>query len=1085
MKTRTVDCGECTNQNPRMMPAAPKAFSGSFAMTVWLLAMSMLVPLAKAVPGQLLSARNPSVPLPAGGDDNSVVPSLSPDGRFVVFASAANDLVPGGNSVYALNVFLRDRTSNTTVLVSGNLSGTGGGNGNSMPGQASTNGQFVVFQSDASNLVSNDTNGVTDIFVRDLVAGTTTLVSVSTNGGPANGASTDPVMTPDGRYVAFISRASNLVPGDTNGIPDIFVRDLVAGTNCLVSVGALLPSGSVSPIMAAPVITPDGRYVAFFSLATNLAPAVPGTSKGEVYVRDRLMGTTTWASTNAAAIVSTALGLSGMPAYHPRLSDDGRYVAFKAGATTTTGAGVILQYDSTMAATAVVNTNGIAGSVDLDDSYGPEMTPDGRFIAFARQEGSLGSGYSSVHVWDAQLNLDTLVSDDGSGVPANTTSCAPVISPDGQFVAFLSNATNLVANAVTNGSHVYLRNLPSSTTQLVDVDTNGIGSTADTLTSLGLSTDGRFVAFSSPDGSLVGLDKNRAEDVFVRDLVAGTTEMVSQRNATVIPQAADGLSTLSPVSVSADGRWVAFASPADDLVPNDTNKQPDVFVRDLVNGTNLLVSVGFDGGPALGGGSGNAVISADGRYVVFISAATNLITSPVNTNGNVFRRDLQTGTTVLVSVVPSGFSCTGSAGNGDASDPVISPDGRYVAFLSRASNLAVVITSGVTGGVNTYWWDMNLGQTVGLKGANYYVFGPSLSSNGRYVAYAYGVSSTTRLQIRDTQLGTDIYTNAGAVTPAAIDPTGTKILYRCLNTLYVDNIATRSNLFSIPSTATIRNAACWSDDGRWLTFVSTTNLGAADDGTNKVYLLDFQTGTLSLIGLAGPGTGSWDAFSDAPVMSGNGQFVAYRSVVTNTVIGDNTAPPNVFLLDRVTGSNTVLTVGQSGSGPILWVSRPVISDDGTTVAFLDLGSGLVSGDLNRVQDAFGYWVDSDGDGIPDWWMIQYFGHPTGEASDLSLASDDADGSGMSNLQDYIAGTDPTNPNSVFRLSAAAPANSTISLTWPAVAGRSYQIQYKTNLDDPVWLTAPGNISVIGSQGYYLAPAAQSHSFYRVLVSISN
>jgi len=571
--------------------------------------------------------------------------------------------------------------------------------------------------------------------------------------------------------------------------------------------------------MAAPVITPDGRYVAFFSLATNLVPAVPGTSKGEVYVRDRLMGTTTWASTNAAAIVSAALGLSGMPAYHPRLSDDGRYVAFKAGATTPGSAAVILQYDSTTGATAVVNTNGIGGSVDLDDSYGPEMTPDGRFIAFARYESSPSSGYSSVHVWDTQLTLDTLVSDDGSGVPANTTSCAPVISPDGHFVAFLSNATNLVGNAVTNGFHVYLRNLQSSTTQLVDVDTNGIGSTGDTMTSLSLSADGQFVAFSNPDGSLVNLDKNRAEDVFVRDQVAGIAEMVSQRNATVIPQAADALSTLSPSSVSADGRWVAFASPADDLVPNDTNKQPDVFVRDLVNGTNLLVSVGFDGGPALGGGSGCPVISTNGRYVVFISAATNLVAGPVNTNGNVFRSDLQAGTTALVSVGTDGVS----PGNDDASDLVISPDGRYVAFLSRASNLAAGIT---TSGVNTYWWDMNLGQTVGLKGANYYAFGPSLGGNGRYVAYAYGVStSTTRLQIRDTQLGMDIYTNAGAVTSAAIDPTGTKILYRIANALYVDNIATRSNLFSFTSAGMIRNAACWSDDGRWLTFVSTTNLG--------------------------------------------------------------------------------------------------------------------------------------------------------------------------------------------------------------------------------------------------------------------
>ena len=1073
MKTRIVDGGEFANQNLRRRSAAPKVFSGGFAVAVWFLAMTIFVPLANAVPVQLLSARNPSVPLPAGGNGNSAAPVLSPDGRFVVLTSAANDLVPGGNSVYALNVFLRDRTGNTTMLVSGNLSGTGGGNGNSMLGQASTNGQFVVFQSDASNLVPNDTNGVTDIFVSDLVAGTTTLVSVSTNGGPANGASTDPVMTPDGRYVAFISSASNLVPGDTNGIPDVFVRDLIAGTNCLVSVGAFLAPGGPSSIMATPVITPDGRYVAFFSMATNLASAVPGTSTGEVYVRDRLMGTTTWASTNATAIVSATLGLSGAPAYHPRLSDDGRYVAFKAGATTTAGAVVILQYDSTLAATAVINTNGIGWSTVLDDSYGPEMTPDGRFIASARHEGALNSGYSSVHVWDTQLILDTLVSDDGSGVSTNTTSCAPVISPDGQFVAFLSNATNLVSNAVVNGSHVYLRNLPASITQLVDVDTNGIGSTADTLTSLGLSADGRYVAFSNPDGSLVSLDKNRAEDVFVRDLVAGTTEMVSQRDATVIPQAADAFSTLSPSSVSADGRWVAFASPADDVVPNDTNQEPDVFVRDMVNGTNVLASIGFAGGPALGGGSGNPIISTNGRYVVFISAATNLVTGPVNTCGNVFRRDLQAGTTALVSVGTDGVS----PGNDTASDPVISPDGRYVAFVSWANNLA----AGITSGVNTYWRDVNLGQTAGLKGASYFIFDPSLSSNGRYVAYG---TATSKLQIRDTQLGTDIYTNAGNVTSAAIDPTGTKILYRIANALHVDNIATRSNLFSIETTGTapIRNAAGWSDDGRWLTFVSTTNLGVGDDGTNRVYLLDSQTGTLSLIGITGPGTGSWDALSDAPVNSGSGQFVAYRSVVTNTVIGDNTAPPNVFLLNLLTGSNTVLTVGQAGSSPMLWVSRPVVSDDGATVAFLDLGTGLVSGDLNRVQDAFGYWVDSDGDGIPDWWMIQYFGHPTGEASDNSLASDDADGDGASNLQEYLAGTDPTNPNSVFRLSAAAPVNNTISLKWPAVTGKSYQIQYNTNLDDPVWLPAPGNISVIGSQGYYVAPAAQPSGFYRALIS---
>jgi len=169
----------------------------------------------------------------------------------------------------------------------------------------------------------------------------------------------------------------------------------------------------------------------------------------------------------------------------------------------------------------------------------------------------------------------------------------------------------------------------------------------------------------------------------------------------------------------------------------------------------------------------------------------------------------------------------------------------------------------------------------------------------------------------------------------------------------------------------------------------------------------------------------------------------------------------------------------------LWLSRPIISGDGSTVAFLH-SAGLVSDDLNRTPDAFqaamdvnSALVDSDGDGIPDWWMLKYFGHATGQAGDLSRAADDADGDGVSNLQEYLAGTSPVDATSVFRLWANAPLNRQTTLTWPAMTGRSYQIQYKTNLTDSVWLTAPGNVWVTGGQGYYLAPAAQPHLFYRV------
>ena len=194
-----------------------------------------------AQPLQLVSALDPAQAPPAGGGGDSWTPILSPDGRYVLFASTANNLALIGNTnpiparfPARFNVFLRDRTNATTMLVSVNLSGAAGGNGDSMPSALSTNGRYALFESSASDLVAGDTNNATDVFVRDLVSGTTLLASVSTNGGVGNRNSRSAVITPDGRYVAFVSEANNLVPKDTNGIPDVFVRDLQAGYNAFL-----------------------------------------------------------------------------------------------------------------------------------------------------------------------------------------------------------------------------------------------------------------------------------------------------------------------------------------------------------------------------------------------------------------------------------------------------------------------------------------------------------------------------------------------------------------------------------------------------------------------------------------------------------------------------------------------------------------------------------------------------------------------------------------------------------------------------------------------------------------------------------
>jgi Tol biopolymer transport system component len=192
-------------------------------------------------------------------------------------------------------------------MISVDFTGTTGGSDHSMPVGISTHGQFVLFESLATNLVVGDANPAGDVFMRDLAGQITIPVSASTNFGCGNGASRDSTMTPDGRYVAFSSLASNLVPGDTNGISDVFVRDMRNGTTLLASVGAQATplnavyrfNGSYIGVSSSdlPEITPDGRFVAFLSTATNLVAG--GTNPGEMYVRDLLNNLTYCVSTNA------------------------------------------------------------------------------------------------------------------------------------------------------------------------------------------------------------------------------------------------------------------------------------------------------------------------------------------------------------------------------------------------------------------------------------------------------------------------------------------------------------------------------------------------------------------------------------------------------------------------------------------------------------------------------------------------------------------------------------------------------------------------------------------------------------------
>ncbi len=245
----------------------------------------------------------------SGGQANSVSrnPRISADGRYVVFESFASTLVPGDTN-RAFDVFRHDRLTGETVRVSVTTSG-GQASGNSTDPRISDDGNLIAFASSAFDLVANDANGASDIFVHDMTAGTTTRVSVSTTGGDADLSSTEPAISGDGRFVAFTSLATNLVAGDTNSVSDIFVRDVIAGTTTRASVSSTGVEANQPSTGAS--LSRDGRFVSLLSSATNLVSGASGT---QVYVRD-------------TQALTTTRPLSSSTMTWARLSSDGRYLA--------------------------------------------------------------------------------------------------------------------------------------------------------------------------------------------------------------------------------------------------------------------------------------------------------------------------------------------------------------------------------------------------------------------------------------------------------------------------------------------------------------------------------------------------------------------------------------------------------------------------------------------------------------------------------------------------------------------------------------------------------------------------------------
>ncbi len=316
-------------------------------------------------------------------------------GRFIVFASDATNIV-GGDTNGKRDLFIRDRVAGTTSRISISSAGAQA-NGASNGPRISSDGRWVVFESDATNLVAGDTNGVTDIFLRDRLSSTTTRVSLNSAGQQANGGSTGGSVADDGLSVAFASSASNMVAGDTNNAVDMFLRNRSAGATARISVSTDGVQGNLSSSTG--LISGNGRYIAFVSSALNLVYGDTNAAD-DVFIRDRYHATTTRIS--LAPVQANADCLLGA------ISGNGRYVLYSSPATN------LAPSDTNAARDAFVHDNwtfltqrvsvGHQGQQAAGACTGTALSGDGRFATFNSLAGNLvpgdTGGFSDVFLRD-------------------------------------------------------------------------------------------------------------------------------------------------------------------------------------------------------------------------------------------------------------------------------------------------------------------------------------------------------------------------------------------------------------------------------------------------------------------------------------------------------------------------------------------------------------------------------------------------------------------------------------------------------------------------------------------------------------
>ncbi len=976
--------------NPRAIACASSTVGGSVD---WAVRTSQgIVKLASALPGSERESGN--------GDTTSA--AIAGSGRFEVFASTATNLTSGTDDNDKSDVFVRDLVSGATDLVSADTDDRFP-SGTSDDPIISADGQYVAFRSDARDVLAGFEGGTTAVYLRTLGRDPVTELASRSQGRDhigAAGSNRPLALSEDGRYTLFASTDDELLgdPQGENGDDhdvDLFRWDRFTNKTDIVTVkaGTLQQAGNGGAGRA--YLSADGNTVVFESTATDLVAGFVdhnGAEAASVFKRDLAAGTTTLVDGK------NATETSDQPSELRGLSPDGKTVLFASNASDLiehfvdgNGDGADLYTRRTGPAT-LVTTSGVAADHGANAPVGAATLTNDR-VVFTSKATDLNGEYTTTgdQVWMSTGNGPATLVTRGLELNHGANGDSTLIDAADTQVLVRSNATDLSAPLKQHDGAPALYRIDTATFDAEPVSARGDDSNDAAPDQADISDDGNTVAWSSRAANLVSdfIDGNGADggDAFAwierktaaQDPLKPTIEIKTPVEDALYRQdrpvladyecADEGPSGLAscegsvpagtPLDFSDTGSFT-FKVTARDNAGNETTKSIDYRVAAPNRKLSLASRSRTDRLTTADGESDGAVFSADGRYLVFTSAATDLVAGFIDGNGSdrdVYRRDLNTGVTELVSAgLPRAGDDGRPRGANDQSetDPTpraISPDGRYVLFESDATNLIAGMTSPF--GTQLYVRDMQQGVTTlvthspsGLPGGdaepNQYQF----SRDGKTVVF---VASADRLVADDRNGNSDVFTysmTTGAVTLVSAEATG-----------------------AFPA-----NGSSWfpaiSADGRKVVFSSNAaNIvsPALENAKEHVYWRDLDTGVTKLVDRKWDKNEPANGTSRESALSADGKLVLFATDAPEIVEsyaghGDDQAL-QLYLRDMTTGAPATLVTSawdnpKRGTG-IGDFEDARFSGDGSTVVWNSFSHGVVENFVDENTEYHNYGIDAE------------------------------------------------------------------------------------------------------------------------------